>query len=321
LRAAVERAVESGAVSLVRRGVVLFVDEQVWRKGAMRTARKHENLIYDVGMHKGEDAELYLKKGFDVVGFEADPDLVRHCRNRFAREIEQGRLVIVEGAVAEDAPSGAERATVTFYRNTDVSVWGTVVQDWARRNEMMGTRSTAIEVPRVDFEASLERYGIPYYLKIDIEGVDTVCLRALRSFSLKPDYVSLEAEKADFTGIEAELELFGHLGYTAFQAVQQARFADQPVPEPAREGRSVPHLMPPGSSGLFGKDLPGSWLGRERLLRKYRRIFLLYRLVGNYSRLRQSRAGRWMIRRLGSIAGRPVPGWYDTHARHSSAGG
>jgi 16S rRNA A1518/A1519 N6-dimethyltransferase RsmA/KsgA/DIM1 with predicted DNA glycosylase/AP lyase activity len=35
---------------------------------------KHKDLIYDVGMHHGEDTEFYLRKGFRVVAFEADPD-------------------------------------------------------------------------------------------------------------------------------------------------------------------------------------------------------------------------------------------------------
>ena len=34
------------------------------------------DLIMDVGMHRGEDAEFYLKKGFRVVGVEANPELV-----------------------------------------------------------------------------------------------------------------------------------------------------------------------------------------------------------------------------------------------------
>ena len=37
---------------------------------------KHKDLIYDVGMHKGEDTEFYLRKGFRVIAIEADPDLV-----------------------------------------------------------------------------------------------------------------------------------------------------------------------------------------------------------------------------------------------------
>ena len=83
-------------------------------------------LIYDFGMHKGEDTEYYLKKGFEVVSFEANPELAAHCRERFAEEIAAGRLTIVEGAVAPAAaavvgavpsycpvllPTGAEGAT------------------------------------------------------------------------------------------------------------------------------------------------------------------------------------------------------------------
>ena len=38
------------------------------------TPRK--NLIFDIGMHIGQDTEFYLKKGFCVVAVEANPKLV-----------------------------------------------------------------------------------------------------------------------------------------------------------------------------------------------------------------------------------------------------
>ena len=47
-------------------------------------ASYERDLIYDVGMHKGEDTELYLKKGFRVIAFEADPDLVASARTKHA---------------------------------------------------------------------------------------------------------------------------------------------------------------------------------------------------------------------------------------------
>ncbi len=36
----------------------------------MHRAGKHDDLLYDVGMHKGEDTDYYLKKGFKVIGIE-----------------------------------------------------------------------------------------------------------------------------------------------------------------------------------------------------------------------------------------------------------
>ncbi len=49
-----------------------------------------------------------------------------------------------------------------------------------------------------DFSLNLERYGVPHYLKIDIEGMDTECLKALLPFDVRPDYVSIESDKLSF---------------------------------------------------------------------------------------------------------------------------
>jgi 16S rRNA A1518/A1519 N6-dimethyltransferase RsmA/KsgA/DIM1 with predicted DNA glycosylase/AP lyase activity len=38
------------------------------------------DLIFDIGLHRGEDTDFYLKKGFRVAAFEVDPNLVAHCR-------------------------------------------------------------------------------------------------------------------------------------------------------------------------------------------------------------------------------------------------
>ena len=81
----------------------------------------NETLIYDVGLHKGEDTDFYLRKGFSVVAFEADPDLIALCRTRFAQQLADGRLTIVEGAIAPKTAGD----TVTFFRSS-LSVWGTI---------------------------------------------------------------------------------------------------------------------------------------------------------------------------------------------------
>lgn len=33
-------------------------------KGDLINIPKHKDLVYDIGMHKGEDTEFYLRKGF-----------------------------------------------------------------------------------------------------------------------------------------------------------------------------------------------------------------------------------------------------------------
>nr|MBS9781973.1 hypothetical protein [Gammaproteobacteria bacterium] len=47
--------------------------------------KNNKNLIYDVGMCQGEDTAFYLKKGFTVIAFEANPELITQAKIKFAR--------------------------------------------------------------------------------------------------------------------------------------------------------------------------------------------------------------------------------------------
>jgi FkbM family methyltransferase len=60
-------------------------------------------LVYDVGMFNGDDTDYYLKKGFRVVGIEANPHLIPQLTERFSADIEQKCLVIENVAVAESS--------------------------------------------------------------------------------------------------------------------------------------------------------------------------------------------------------------------------
>ncbi len=277
------------------------------------SAEKHGDLIYDVGMHKGEDTDFFLKKGFRVVAFEADPELVELNRSRFSESLRQSRLVIVAGAVVDNPASGR----AVFYKNASNTEWGTVDSAWAARNETLGTRNVIIEVDAVNFSACLARYGIPHYMKIDIEGADLICLKHLARLDGRPDFLSIESDKTSVEHVAEEISLLEGLGYDRFKAMQQEYIHLQRVPHPAREGRYVLHRFPDCSSGLFGAELPGRWKSREQILRQYRRIFMEYRWFGDATFWQHDRTANRILRKISMLLGRPIPGWYDTHARLS----
>jgi FkbM family methyltransferase len=277
-------------------------------------AVKQKDLIYDVGMHQGEDTRTYLDKGFRVVAFEADPDLVKQCQQLFAAEIAAGRLTIVEGAIISDS----SQSTVTFYKNPVATIWGTIDPAWAARNERMGWASEEVTVDVVDFKKCLIDFGVPRYIKIDIEGADMVCLAKLAEVEVRPDYVSVESDKKSIEGIRAELDLLTSLGYDAFKAVQQGTIQNQPIPEPPLEGTARVTNIPHGSSGLFGRELPDQWASYAGIMGRYRWIMLAYKIFGNDSFVRSNRITRKIWRLLQRKTGRPIPGWFDTHARHAT---
>ncbi len=218
------------------------------------------DLIYDVGMHNGDDTAYYLHKGYRVVAVEADPDLVAQARERFACEIAADRMTIVHAAVGP-APGRCQ-----FWINDLHREWSSLDQSVAARD---GESARAIEVPCRRFEDLVAQFGVPYYLKIDIEGADRHCLDALRSDDL-PKYVSFEATHLELIAAAREL------GYVRFKCISQRTFrrltADHPYlafsadpdstgePDPP-EGRlrDGDWEFPWGASGPFGEQTGGDW--------------------------------------------------------------
>lgn len=281
-----------------------------------RMTLKDPRLIYDVGMHKGQDTDFYLKKGYRVIGFEANPENAAFCRERFAAAVADGRLTIVEGAIAENFTSNGKPAKIKFYRNENHSLWGSTSEDWAYRNEVMGTTHEVIDVVAVDFGKCMEQYGVPFYMKADIVGSEVICLRAMLEFENKPDYLSIRSEKVIFRRLEAEFDLLEKLGYSTFKAVRQD-FEKVHVSVPTPEG-DVPYEFEEGASGPFAGESPGEWKARETVLKEYKKVFVLYWLFGDYSFLIQTSRGQKLIAQLERVVRKSLPGWYDTHARHSS---
>jgi FkbM family methyltransferase len=276
---------------------------------------ENKKLIYDVGMHKGEDSHYYLKKGFKVIGFEADPDLAELCRQRFSEEIGTGQLIIVEGAIIDLKVNKGIDGKIKFFKNRKTSVWGTVVNDWEDRNKTYGSESEIIEVPIINFSECLNQFGIPYYLKIDIEGMDPVCLKSLKDFTKRPDYISIESNKVSFEELKDEFAVFKQLGYDKFHVINQSRITSQKEPKDSIEGRYLNYKFERGSSGLFGNDLNKKWRSMDESIELYKKIFQGYKLLGDNSLINKLSFGRFFTRTLSRLTG--IPGWYDTHAKHS----
>lgn len=262
--------------------------------------------IYDVGLHRGEDSEFYLKKGFRVVAIDANPEMCTLAAKRLARYVDSGQLVIVSKAIS------TEEGEVTFYRNETRSEWGTIDPSWVARNQRFGTRSEELRVSAVPLSRVVAEHGAPYFVKIDIEGLDVTALRSLAGSSQLPKYVSIESEKVSFSKLREEFDVFRSLGYDRFKIVPQHRVRTQRPPNPAREGSYCEHRFKHGSSGLFGEEAPGRWLTAAEAIEAYKPIFLRYHLTGDDPLLR-SRLIRGGLKWLGFRSG-----WYDTHARRET---
>lgn len=245
-------------------------------------------------MHRGEDTEFYLKKGYRVVGFEADPELAEYCRNKFSAAIENGLLRIVEGAIAP-REVGDE---IVFFASAN-SAWGTVVEDRAKRFQGMGAACRELVVRRVDFSGQLSVFGIPCFIKIDIQGMNNHVLDVISDLPQKPRYVSVEADSTAQQPAP-ELDRLRRAGYGRFKLVQQNVIPGKAICTTSVAGKVIRHVFPVHASGPFGEEAQQPWLTHDAAAKEYERI------RRKHERLREH-AGE-------SPAILAHPGWHDIHA-------
>lgn len=202
----------------------------------------NRNLIFDVGANDGTDTAYYLGLGHSVVAVEADPNLAARLCDRFAVEIAEGRVMVVNVAVTEE-----DREEVVLYvskENTESSL----IREMAERS---GDLREQVTVSGRSLCSLFHEYGLPWYCKIDIEGYDAIVVRGMTPCAERPAYISCEAaghpisEVADHPQMLLDgLEALAAQGYRQFKLVDQES------------------LVVLGDDGLY--DRLNSWSGRIR---------------------------------------------------------
>ena len=245
------------------------------------------DLIFDVGAHNGDDSGYYLEKGYRVVAVEANPLLARSVAARFEHAIDRGRLTVLNVGIAEQS------GTLPFWVNEENSVWSSFDRELGGRH---GSRCHAVEIECVPLNALTQRFGVPHYLKIDIEGYDRICLDALQP-SECPQYVSCELTHSD-----PLIDRLYELGYRRFKLVNQSTYTDatpvfdneigfravrklcvlvpavrRALPDGLRSdfdtfSRRRGYVFPQGASGPFGEDTFGPWRTKEAVEEQYDQI-------------------------------------------------
>jgi len=164
-------------------------------------------LIFDLGMHHALDAQFYLQKGFRVIAVEAVPWMIEKAEKSLAQYIASGQLTIVDRAFWSSADE-----QISFYVNNEKDDWSSAFKSWAEKS---GHSAQEIKVKTTTLDRLFTEYGVPYYIKCDIEGADELFARQLLADLRRPCYVSVE-------GISLEvLAVLYAAGYDRVQIVNQ----------------------------------------------------------------------------------------------------
>ncbi len=239
-------------------------------------------LVFDLGFHNGDDTAFYLAKGFRVVAVEANPELVSAGRKRFPAAIGDGRLALLQQAISDAV------GEIDFFIHPHKSDWSSVFQAMA---ESDGSQAKRVTVSTTNLTTLVGEHGVPNYLKVDVEGCDSLVAQQLLEVEEKPRFVSFETSRRDYAAV------FSHLyvaGYRQYQLVNQSINTTRQIQGlPAGEA-DTEFQFTPYSSGYFGEDLDqDKWLSFDEMITRY--VF--------YKELKRRDS-----RELGV-------GWLDVHAR------
>ncbi len=155
------------------------------------------DLVFDIGANQGHKTGVFLRLGARVIA--VDPDRTNQAALRATYlDLRAGKKpVTIVGKAVSDA-SGRE----TFFVDQPGSAKNTLSRKWVetlqtdeqRFGERLDFREK-VEVETTTLEELIAQFGLPIYIKIDVEGHEPAVLRGLRQ---PVRFVSFEVNLPEF---------------------------------------------------------------------------------------------------------------------------
>ena len=216
-----------------------------------------KKIIYDFGCHNGSNISYYLLKADIVVAVDANPDLCKLIRVKFKKEIEQQRL-IVENCIITHEVTGFEKS---FYIFEPLDVCSTIYPEtklFYGDKRLKKSDYKEIKVVQKNVLEILDTYGVPYYIKIDLEHYDHVILNEIFSNNIRPKYISSECHNIQVFNI-----MLSQNDYKYFKLVNGnfPKFVKYRIKD--LKGSEIEHKFSDHSAGPCCEDIQGNWLEKD----------------------------------------------------------
>ena len=125
-------------------------------------------LVFDIGANNGSKAETFLRLGARVVAAEPDPKCVQVLRRRF---VLSRHFHLVPAAI------GGSAGQLELLLEKTGSAYNTLSAKWRDHSHKENAGSVMVKVVTAD--ALISKWGIPDFVKIDVEGFEREVLCGL----------------------------------------------------------------------------------------------------------------------------------------------
>ena len=131
-------------------------------------------LVFDIGANVGTMTTIFASLGAKVIAVEPNPDCARHIELATSRDA----VNVLQAAVGER--NGLAELKVSDRKDKMSSLsseWREAVSQG--NQDYVGMWNRTLTVPMITLDSLVHRYGLPFYIKIDVEGYEEQVLKAL----------------------------------------------------------------------------------------------------------------------------------------------
>ena len=135
------------------------------------------DLCFDIGAHVGNRTASLRKLGARVVAVEPQPVLINYLASRFDRDPD---VILIPKAV------GSRPGNARLHISSRTPTVSSLSQEWIRSVKLASSFHDVrwdeeITVQVTTLDALLEEFGLPEFVKIDVEGFESEALQGLSS--------------------------------------------------------------------------------------------------------------------------------------------
>jgi FkbM family methyltransferase len=179
-------------------------------------------VVFDIGANIGTMTRVFASEGAKVIAVEPNPDCIRHIERTTSRDT----VEVLQAAVGEVNGLGVIRISDRKDKMSSLSAeWREAVAKDNR--DYAGMWKREITVPVITLDTLIHRYGLPFYIKIDVEGYEEHVLRGLSGL---PALLSLEFNRLLLEPILRALDsaVFAEASFN-FTLIDPVRFEEAAV--------------------------------------------------------------------------------------------
>jgi FkbM family methyltransferase len=147
------------------------------------TFLQEADLVFDVGLNLGDKAAVYLELGCRVVGFEPQREIYVQAVDRFRNNGD-----FIGENISLDSKKGVSTIRIaSFHTISSMNLEYIRRVQELRFSKYSWDREEPVNTDTLD--NMIVKYGVPKYIKIDVEGYE---LNVLRGLTKKIEYISIE---------------------------------------------------------------------------------------------------------------------------------